>query len=379
MPLAARLRFPRHVEEQFRSDFFRQTVVTSRAAALAGFLIWVSYAVLDYWFLPRTHETAWLIRFTAAVPFVVCLILAFFYTTTERAQQTVAFGPIALCGSALALITALSKQDEPGHNVYFAGLLLVVFAGHIFLNLRFAASAVCSLIILAAFELSMIFVGHALDSHDETLDFIANNCFLLTANLIGLASCYRLEYFARRDFLLRRTLEFEQQQSESLLLNILPRQIANVLKTGQEKIVEAFDDASVLFADIVSFTPMSANMAPGELIDFLNAVFSYFDQLADKYGVEKIKTIGDCYMVAAGVPAYRPDHAQVLARMALEVCEYVRETTFLGHRVHFRIGLNSGPLVGGVLGHKKFSYDLWGDTVNTASRMESHGRPARSK
>src|SRR5437899_1908668 len=149
MPLAARLRFPRHVEEQFLSDFFRQTVVTSRAAAVAGFLIWVSYAVLDFWFLPRTHETAWLIRFAAAVPFIACLILVFSYVTTERAQQLAAFAPIALCGSALALITALSKADEPGHSVYFAGLLLVVFAGHIFLNLRFAYSAICSLIILA--------------------------------------------------------------------------------------------------------------------------------------------------------------------------------------------------------------------------------------
>ena len=114
-------------------------------------------------------------------------------------------------------------------------------------------------------------------------------------------------------------------------------------------------------------------MTPDEIVEILNEAFSEFDRLADRYGVEKIKTIGDCYMAAAGVPVPRPDHAHVLALMALDIQRLVAERTFRGHRLRFRIGLNSGPLVAGVIGERKFIYDLWGDTVNTASRMESHG------
>lgn len=113
-------------------------------------------------------------------------------------------------------------------------------------------------------------------------------------------------------------------------------------------------------------------MAPTELVELLNDVYSYFDSLVGKYGLEKIKTIGDCYMVASGVPRRRPDHALVLARLALDIRDYASRHAFRGHRLSFRIGLNSGPVVAGVIGRRKFTYDLWGDAVNTASRMESH-------
>ena len=155
--------------------------------------------------------------------------------------------------------------------------------------------------------------------------------------------------------------------------NILPRDIAAILKNQPRTIAQYFDSASVLFADVVNFTPMSAQMAPVELVELLNDVFSQFDVLAEKYGLEKIKTIGDCYMVAAGVPRTRPDHAQALTRMALEMQAHVAAREFRHHKLSFRIGLNSGPVVAGVIGRKKFSYDLWGDAVNTASRMESLG------
>ena len=168
-------------------------------------------------------------------------------------------------------------------------------------------------------------------------------------------------------------LKESRAQSERLLLNILPSEVAEILKTGQRTIAEAFEEASILFADVVGFTPISQSISPIELVDLLQEVFSYFDSLAEKYGVEKIKTIGDCYMVAAGVPVESQHHAQSLARMALEIQEYVNEHEFAGRKLSFRMGINSGPVVAGVLGQKKFSYDLWGDAVNTASRMESHG------
>jgi adenylate cyclase len=164
-----------------------------------------------------------------------------------------------------------------------------------------------------------------------------------------------------------------QERSENLLLNILPKEIVDILKDEPRTIADNFEGASILFADVVDFTPMSASMTPTELVELLNEVFSYFDTLTEEYELEKIKTIGDCYMVASGVPRPRPDHAQVLTHMALRMQEYVNNQVICGHRLSFRIGLNSGPVVAGVIGRKKFIYDLWGDAVNTASRMESHG------
>jgi guanylate cyclase len=166
-----------------------------------------------------------------------------------------------------------------------------------------------------------------------------------------------------------------QQKSEALLLNILPKEIAAILKHESRTIADHYDEASVMFADMVGFTPLSAELAPVEMVDLLNEIFSFFDSLSDKYDVEKIRTIGDNYMAACGLPRRRADHAQTLVSMALEMREYVTTHTFLdGRRLNFRIGINSGPMIAGVIGRRKFVYDVWGDAVNVASRMESHGQ-----
>jgi adenylate cyclase len=175
-----------------------------------------------------------------------------------------------------------------------------------------------------------------------------------------------LHYFVRRR-------NFFQQRSEMLLLNILPKEISEALKTQPRAIAAQYDDASIMFADIVGFTPMAATMTPLALVELLNEVFQCFDALADKYDLEKIKTIGDCYMVAAGVPRRRRDHAQALVNFALDMQAEIGRRTFGGRSLAFRIGINSGPVVAGVIGRRKFIYDLWGETVNIASRMESHG------
>ena len=150
------------------------------------------------------------------------------------------------------------------------------------------------------------------------------------------------------------------------------------MKDGSRTIADHFDSVSVIFADVVGFTTLTAKMAPGELVGLLNEFFSYFDSLVEKYGLEKIRTIGDNYMVAAGVPRPRNDHADALARMVLDMIEYCSSRAIVADvPLQFRIGMNSGPTVAGVIGHKKFQYDLWGDAVNTASRMESHGVPGK--
>ena len=173
-------------------------------------------------------------------------------------------------------------------------------------------------------------------------------------------------------------LREEQARAESLLLNILPRSIADRLKADTRTIADQFSSASILFADVVDFTPLAERLPPAEVVGMLDHLFSHFDVLAERYGVEKIKTIGDCYMVAAGVPSPRPDHARALAPMALDMQAAMRSVDEVGHLgLELRVGINSGPVVAGVIGRKRFLYDLWGDAVNTASRMESHGTPGR--
>jgi adenylate cyclase len=167
---------------------------------------------------------------------------------------------------------------------------------------------------------------------------------------------------------------FFQQQAEMLLLNILPREISAALKAEQRTIADEYPAASILFADVVGFTPMAATMTPMELVGLLNQVFLCFDGLVEKYDLEKIKTIGDCYMVASGVPRSREDHATALVDLALDMQAAVAGTRFGGRELALRIGINSGPVVAGIIGRKKFTYDLWGESVNLASRMESHGR-----
>lgn len=162
-------------------------------------------------------------------------------------------------------------------------------------------------------------------------------------------------------------------QSDGLLRNILPDDIADRLKTSEDTIADDYEAASILFADIVDFTPMSADMTPSELVALLDDVFTAFDVLVEERELEKIKTIGDAYMVAAGVPRPREDHAQILCDLALAVRDLVATQEFQRRHVAFRIGINSGPVVAGIIGATKFSYDLWGDSVNTASRMESSG------
>jgi class 3 adenylate cyclase len=176
----------------------------------------------------------------------------------------------------------------------------------------------------------------------------------------------------------KNALAREHRRSESLLLNILPAPIADRLKRSPDVIAETFPEATVLFADIAGFTALAARFRPDEVVAFLNRYFSSFDELAEKYRVEKIKTIGDAYMAAAGIPATREDHAAALVNMAQEMIQVTRSISAeCGLDLAIRIGINSGEVTAGVIGKKKFIYDLWGDTVNIASRMESHGLPGR--
>jgi class 3 adenylate cyclase len=207
-------------------------------------------------------------------------------------------------------------------------------------------------------------------------NYIEKGLYLFWTGTICIFSVYLYEKLKKKEFRAKRELEIAQEQSERLLLNILPAVIAEQLKHQHTTIADSFHAVTVLFADIVGFTELSSRTSPSELVELLNQIFCLFDELAEIHSIEKIKTIGDAYMAVAGLPDYRSDHALAIANMALDMQKSVvkfNQQNNLSFQI--RMGISTGPVVAGVIGLKKFAYDLWGDTVNTASRMESHGIP----
>jgi adenylate cyclase len=201
---------------------------------------------------------------------------------------------------------------------------------------------------------------------------------MLALNVIGAGAVAftLLATFANQRDAALRALRAEQEKAEALLVNVLPGSIAERLKGTSQGIADHFESASIVFADVVDFTPLARSLAPAEVVGILDQLFSHFDTLVERHGLEKIKTIGDCYMAASGVPDPSPDHARRAALLALDMRGAVTTSTMAGRLgLELRIGINSGPVVAGVIGTKRFLYDLWGDAVNMASRMERNGTP----
>ncbi len=223
-----------------------------------------------------------------------------------------------------------------------------------------------------SWKLNYMFAGNSLPIPAH----IKDTFFLM--NIIGTACILYavMRYFQSQKERTLLELNLEQARSERLLLNILPKSIANRLKDNDMRIADSHESVTILFADIVGFTKLTSTMPPAELVDILSQLFSRFDRLADQHGLEKIKTIGDGYMVVGGAPASRDDHATVIAQLALqmqqELASFNAETN---QNLQIRIGISSGAVVAGVIGTSKFAYDIWGDPVNMASRMEKTGLP----
>lgn len=239
-----------------------------------------------------------------------------------------------------------------------------------------------SLYFLSALSVGLFFTAHELKEHTSPLFVLEpeiarftgySTAFLSFALLLSI-----LYYFQRGTVKVESELIVEQNKSERLLLNILPAPIAERLKKGERLIADRFERATVMFADLVNFTPMSGQMSADHLVNMLNHVFSGFDVLCEKHGLEKIKTIGDSYMAVAGVPELDEQQLQSAANMALEMIDMIRLVSVSQNlNLELRVGIHTGPVVAGVIGERKFIYDLWGDTVNVASRMESHGMPGQ--
>ncbi|HSL30570.1 MAG TPA: adenylate/guanylate cyclase domain-containing protein [Anaerolineales bacterium] len=378
-PYVNKLRFPSEIEAQFRADYHANTISTTRLALILGLFLYSIFGILDIYAVPISRETVWFIRFAIVAPAIVFALAASYVDIFQRYVQAFTCFIVALSGLGIVVMISITREAEFGNRFYFTGLILISMWGYGLTRLRFKYAVLANSIILIGYEYATIQVKQLLASETGIVIFTMHNFFFLGANVVGMFTSYVLERYSRMDFLQKYVIQEQRDQADKLLYNVLPEQIAERLKQSSQTIAEEFPSASVLFADIVNFTPISARFGPLEVVEMLNDLFSRFDELVDEYDVEKIQVAGDGYMVAAGVPTPRPDHATVIAQLALDMLDCVRTGNFLGgkHPIEIRIGLNTGPLIGGVIGRKKYFYALWGDMVNTASRMESHGESGK--
>lgn len=330
----------------------RRILVLSGLIALTASSAWVPVLFL-YGFV----TAGWLMAFNAGLMGVKLVWLYF-----SRSWR----GPLYFLLTC-NLLVAVALHWVVGGFVATRGLLFSALVGPIFAAFLLPTRQAIAWLLVSLSTISLAVVAApALPEPSHLPQWLFSVMTIHNLALPGATAAVAVMYAVHQ---VRR----ERERSEQLLLNILPADVAATLKNGASTIADHHGAASVLFADIVDFTPLSARLTPLQTVELLNAVFSDMDALAEKHGLEKIKTVGDCYMVAAGVPRPRPDHARATALLALEMMEQVGAR----HGVRMRIGIASGPVVAGVIGRKKFSYDLWGDTVNLASRMESHGEPGR--
>lgn len=338
--------------------------------------VFLSYGVHDYFVVPEVFAKALVIRYALFAPIGALIIALVLQNRRPSRHQPLmlAFG----LSVNLAVLGIGAHAHDPGFFIYtgYANLFLVLgpFLARMNVKTQAAYTAISVVLFLG---IDLVFGHHALV---HRLSFVMS---FLSLGGIGVLSARQLELQARLAFLQRRVirdqlsaLEIERHRSESLLLNVLPRRIAERLKKEPEHIIaDRFESVTVLFSDIVGFTEMSARLPADEVVKRLDEVFTRFDEIAEALGLEKIKTIGDAYMVAGGIPSARADHAEAVCEMALRMRDVIEKLATTADPIRIRIGLHTGPVVAGVIGKKKFIYDVWGDTVNAASRMESHGVP----
>lgn len=344
------------------SEEWRIKKIISITAFIIAPLNWLPYGLFYFAFDERVTALV------CVIAIILHILLLLQYSVFRNYEVTVFLFVVVFTLAVTSIHFLLGGFAQSGMVLIFlftSPIYLVVgYQPRLGLFLFLAIAAV--IIIAAILEPYYLRINNNFPQNVITALYVVNSLIVATYMILG------VYYFVWQNEILSRKISGEQAKSESLLLNILPKEIVAILKNENRVIADQFDSATILFADIVNFTPMSATLTPVELVELLNKVYSHFDTLVEKYELEKIKTIGDCYMVAAGVPRRRSDHALVLTRLALDIREYVSQNEFQGHKLSFRIGLNSGSVVAGVIGKKKFAYDLWGDAVNTASRMESH-------
>ncbi len=366
----------RQIEQKFQQSYLRKVVKNARLSILIP--IFVQFGLVGLYQIINPSGVGQLIteNFIIFTPILLIgLGLTFLPNSYKILQPTLS---VVCLVSAISFIQAvdLVKDADSNSNIYSVfiitiALVLVTFYAYTASQLSLVYAT--SVGILIWLSLNITFVT-TLSPPGEFL--WTSNFDMLIANMIGIFANRSMQFHLRKDFWQNHLLESEKNKSEQLLLNVLPEAIAKRLKENPQTIADSFTEVTILFADIVGFTCLSGKLPPQELVDMLNQIFSAFDLLAEKHNLEKIKTIGDAYMVVGGLPYPRKDHAAAIANMALDMQQEIsRLNHVINQKFAMRIGINSGEVVAGVIGRRKFIYDLWGDAVNTASRMESQGLP----
>lgn len=313
---------------------------------------------------------------------VAALLLSFMFAGGMLLNKFQKYTLARLCGALLLYAVIMLNFVYFIGEDYFGQFYIMFVTMAMFLIFPRSESTLMHCVILlgcVCFTISMLFynpLAYLYISefiHSGDLSFILSPipAFILFILFIVLGYVFRHIWLTTEE-----RLRIERERSEHLLLNVLPFPVAERFKKEQHPIADAFEETTVLFADLVGFTPLANQIPPTELVAMLNTIVSAFDDLTETYSLEKIKTSGDAYMVVAGLPEYRQDHAQAIAAMAIDMCRIVGEwNSKTGHSLQLRIGIDSGAVVAGVIGKKKFIYDVWGEAVNIAARMESQGIP----
>jgi class 3 adenylate cyclase len=359
------------LESRFLSQWQGHALRHTRAVLLLTIYLYGVYALLDWLIFPQYFERFAQLR-AGVCALTAAVFAASFFTWFPGVRNWLL--SLVLFAATFGVLSMLATGSQRVQALYYPGIVLIILGADALFRLRFPLLVALSVGILISYDLQILLVGTSRDI------LMAGNFALVSATFMGLFASYNLERYARIGFWKTALVEEERERSDRLLLNILPAPIARRLKSEPGPLADAFEEASILFADLVGFTELSSKLPPEELVSFLNSVFTEFDQVARKYGIEKIKTIGDAYMAVAGVPVAQPDHVERIAEAALAMRRLVEGHELAvpgaeGQRpIALRFGIATGPVVAGVVGESKFSYDLWGDTVTTASRMESHGQ-----
>ena len=339
------------------------------ASFLALLAVLSSYIELHFEPLAGARDQLLWLRFGVAMPILLGTAAGTYLKFCKTHIQALTFAGIQLFSWCYALPALLQLPSEVLPPLLFLWVM-VLSASQMTTRLRGRWSVASALGVTAA-SLATLWFARPPYAASAVFAYVQ-----LTTLVLVLYTGWRQERSWRREFITRAQLAEERKKAEELLLHILPRQIAERLKHSNQAIADGIDSATVLFADIVGFTDLASRVTPVQLLGDLDELVSSFDDLAESLGLEKIKTIGDAYMVAGGLPEPSTDHAAVVAEMALGMRAAIAGfNQRRGKSWQLRIGLHCGPVVAGVIGKHKFIYDLWGDTVNVASRMESHGEP----
>ena len=363
------------LEHRFQDEYFDTNLQYIRIATFMGAVTWAAFGPLA----PLIVKEGGLfrdamIRYGLGVPSALLSLALTYLPNYRRIWQPLVSAAILFSGVVWVMHRALVEAPRPDWG--YAGNMVILIFAYILSRLQFRYSVWIGVALIMMYNVGSFFI-----IDESTTNVIFGDYFLLLTAFIGSVGAYVLERSTRLLFLRERELDRERGRSEGLLRNILPEQIADRLKerdpaTEHGHIARAYEEVTVVFADLVEFTKQSGRTDPPEIVAVLDDVFTRFDAIAERYGLEKIKTIGDAYMAVAGVPEPQEDDVEVAAEMALAMRDAIGQVRWpSGDPMHVRIGMATGPAVAGVIGQRKFAYDLWGDTVNTAARLESNGVP----